>query len=889
MKNYRRILSLLLSLAMLLSLAACTQVPADPTDGSTAGTTEGTKPDEGKPTDPSDPADDYPEIPEGHKQVVIYWDYSGDLSTAAFWIWPEGGNGQGYPVEECEYGARVVVNVPANTTRLGFIACYGCSSTSGSTWIGGTKDVEQDRFIDINADRVVAYLKSGDPNIYFSNGGGTLEVTKEIKMAGMASLTTVKYTVNPRVRITSLDQIKIMEGDRQIPVTDLSSLNNEIVSGTITLGEQLDLTKSYTLEIEGYGTAKILPSEIFDSKEFIEQYTYDGDDLGPVIHGDSTTFKVWAPTASKVVLNLFEKGDGVAAYEKVDMVRGDRGVWEYTAKCGHGTYYTYSVTTAVGTQEATDPYAKAAGLNGNRSMVVDLDSTDPSGWDKDQVVTLDKYTDATIWEVHVRDFSNKIAGSQYPGKFLAFTERGLTNSSGVPVGVDYLLNLGVSHIHLLPVYDFATVDESGNGDQFNWGYDPKNYNVPEGSYSTDPYHGEVRINEYKQMVQSLHEAGLGVIMDVVYNHTYDGNSSFNKIVPYYYYRYDAKGANTSASGCGNDTASERYMYRKFMVDSVSFWAEEYNLDGFRFDLMGLHDVQTMQEIEKAVHAINPNAIIYGEAWNMAGSTTNATMATQPNIGQIQPTEGAAGAVAVFNDAIRDGLKGSVFEAKGQGYINGSFAPNAAKVQFGINGGQGGVGIGWSVPGAAVINYMSAHDNNTLWDKLLLSNPDNTVEERLAMNRLGASILMISKGTPFWQAGEEMLRTKGGNENSYNSGDAVNNIDWDALVPGSDAYTMMEYYRGLLEIRSAYSIFRSNGSDVTVTFGNISGGGMSAHFTDGQGNEALVIINPAASATTHAVEGQWKLVSDGKTAGAEMISAASGSIEVPARSAVILVK
>ncbi len=891
MKKLSRILSMVLAIAMLLSLAACAPGPGNDTTGGTAGSTgdkdptgtTGTTP----PTDPSMPEGDFPEIPDGHNQIVIYWDYSGDLSTAAFWIWPEGGNGAGYPVEADAYGCRTVVNIPSDVTKVGFIACYGCSSTSGSTWIGGTKDVDQDRFIEVTGERTIAYLKSGDPNIYYSNGGGSLEVTKEIKMAGIASLTTVKYTVNPRVRITSLDQIKIMDGDRQLGIKELSSLNNEVVSGTITLAEELDLTKIYTIEIEGYGTANLVPNEVFDSPDFIDSYTYDGDDLGPVIHGNTTTFKVWAPTASKVVLNLFEKGDGVAAYANVEMTKADRGVWEYTAECGHGTYYTYTVTTAVGTQEATDPYAKAAGLNGNRSMVVDLDTTDPEKWGSDKVVTLDKYTDATIWEVHVRDFSNKIASSKYPGKYLAFTERGLTNSSGVPVGVDYLLNLGVSHIHLLPVYDFATVDESGNGDQFNWGYDPKNYNVPEGSYSTDPYNGEVRINEYKQMVQSLHNVGLGVIMDVVYNHTYDGNSSFNKIVPYYYYRYDEKGGNTSASGCGNDTASERYMFRKFMVDSVSYWAEEYHLDGFRFDLMGLHDVQTMQEIEKAVHAINPDAIIYGEAWNMAGSTTDAEMATQPNIGKIETTDGAAGAVAVFNDAIRDGLKGSVFEAKGQGYINGAFAANLKKVQFGIAGGSLS-GIGWTVPNAAVINYMSAHDNNTLWDKLLLSNPDNSVEERLAMNRLGAAILMISKGTPFWQAGEEMLRTKDGNENSYNSGDAINNIDWDALVPGSDAYAMMEYYQGLLKIREEYDIFRSNGEDVTITFDKLGGDGMTVHFVAADGDEALVLINPVPADMDYTLNGTWEMVSDGLTADDEEVPT-SGTVKVTGRSVMIFVK
>ncbi len=712
-------------------------------------------------------------------------------------------------------------------------------------------------------------------------------MNKDISIAGMTSFNTIQYALTHKVRITSVDQIKVYEDGRRVEIARLSSLNIELVSGTITLAQPMDLSKVYTVEIENYGTRTVVPTTIFDSAEFINNYTYDGDDLGSVINGMSTTFKVWAPTASKVVLNLYGDGHTDSLIKSVEMAKGEKGVWSYTDNCGHGTYYTYSVTTSVGTQEATDPYAKAVGLNGNRSMVIDLDQTDPTGWDLDAVVMLEQYTDATIWEVHVRDFSNQIAASKYKGKYLAFTERGLTNSSGVAVGVDYLLNLGVSHIHLLPVYDFATVDESGVGDQFNWGYDPKNYNAPEGSYSTDPYNGEVRVQEFKQMVHSLHQVGLGVIMDVVYNHTYDANSSFNKIVPYYYYRYDSKGNNTSASGCGNDTASERYMFRKFMVDSVSYWADEYHLDGFRFDLMGLHDLETMRQIEAVVHAINPNAIIYGEGWTMGFTIDRSPQANQTNISKIEATKDSAGSVAVFNDAIRNGLKGSVFDAESRGYISGDYSADAANVQFGIKGGVGSV-AGWQVKGAAVINYMSAHDNHTLWDKLLLSNPDHTVRERLAMNRLGVAILMISQGTPFWQAGEEMLRTKGGDENSYNSGDAVNNIDWDALEKGSDAYEMMLYYQGLIEMRQAYEIFRSTDSSI-INFGDMAGGGMIVSYNDGNGNEALVLINPTAHSVNYTIGGAWKLVANGTQAGSKVIETTNGSVTINARSVMVFVK
>ncbi|MBR3704695.1 MAG: type I pullulanase, partial [Oscillospiraceae bacterium] len=421
------------------------------------------------------------------------------------------------------------------------------------------------------------------------------------------------------------------------------------------------------------------------------------------------------------------------------------------------------------------------------------------------------------------------------------------------------------------------VDESNPDSEFNWGYDPKNYNVPEGSYSTDPYNGEVRIREFKEMVKALHEAGIGVIMDMVYNHTYDGNSSFNRIVPYYYYRYDTAGANTSASGCGNDTASERYMFGKFMVDSTSYWVEEYQLDGLRFDLMGLHDLQTMQEVESAVHAINPNAIIYGEGWTMGATIDGSPQANQTNISKIVPTGDAIGSVAVFNDVIRDGLKGSVFDKTARGYISGQTAATFSDIVFGIRGGKG-VGQGWSVEDAMVINYMSAHDNNTLWDKLILSNGDNSDDQRNRMNNLGAAIIMISKGTPFWQAGEEMLRTKGGDENSYKSSDAVNNIDWSVLKEGNREYETMLYYKGLIEMRKSYDIFTDNSAEMALAE-ETGSGLLVVTFVDGKGGEAMVIINPHNTSLPCEIKGEWNLVADGSRAGAAVLERASGSVTV----------
>lgn len=874
-RTIKRSISFILAILLLFSMAACakTEKNEEATPSSSSAAPEYNLP-----------------LEEGYNQVTFYWKHNSGVENCDMWIWWEGKDGNGNIFYPCEYGGKVVVNVPENIGQIGFIVRRNCSDPGGSSWGNATKDYESDRFALITGKETVIYLKSGEADQYISNDGGkTLEKIRDFSMAGMADFQSIEYFISPAATLTSLDQIKVYQDGQTIKVREVNSLGKSAANGKISLEEKLDLSKIYEVEIDGFGKKTVMPTGVFDCQEFLDNYVYDGNDLGAVINGNSTTFKVWAPTASAVKLNLFTAGNDCEAFATVDMVKGEKGIWEHTQRdCGHGTYYTYTVTTAMGTNEATDPYAKTAGVNGDRSMVVDLDKTDPEGWGKEFDSGINSYADAVIWEVHVRDFSNKLTSSKYPGKYLAFTERGLTNGSGLPVGVDYLVNLGVTHLHLLPVYDYATVDETKpDTPQFNWGYDPKNYNVPEGSYSTDPYNGEVRIKEYKQMVQGLHDAGLGVVMDVVYNHTYDANSAFNKIVPYYYYRYTSSGANSSASGCGNDTASERYMFRKFMVDSVSYWAEEYDLDGFRFDLMGLHDVKTMQEIENAVHAINPKALIYGEGWTMGATIDGSDQANQSNINKITPSEGAAGSVAVFNDVIRDGLKGSTFEKLSQGFISGAYGLNRRKIEFGIMGGDT-IGATWTANGNMVINYMSAHDNHTLWDKLLLSNPVNTEEQRVAMNKLGAGIIMVSQGTPFMQAGEEMLRSKDGDENSYMSTDEINNIKWDVLTVDSKEHATMQYYKGLIAMRKAYSILGRDG-DVAITFDSFGSDGLVVKYESTDGAEALVLINPTPQPFPYTLDGQWKLVADGDRAGVETLAQESGNIQVEGRTLRVYIK
>ena len=892
----KRWIACFLALLMVFGLFACGQTGNEqaeateqPTEVPVAEPTEAPA-NEPEPVEPEPAADEY-FLPkeEGMNQLTVYWKSETiNFATSDMWMWFPGAEGRGYEMYPCAYGAKCMINVPKDIEEVGFIVRINCSDPGGTSWGDATKVYDGDRFAKMDGDTEI-YLVDKEAEIYYSNdGGATLMQKKAVNFIGIVSKDEIKYSVTPAIRIESLDQIAVYEGDRKVEIESLSSLGNEVVMGTIKLKEEIDVTKLYDVEIEGFEKTTAIPTGIFDSKDFIENWTYDGDDLGAVIGADgTTTFKVWAPTASRVVLNLFEAGNGGEAFSSVDMEKAEKGVWTSTQPVGSGTYYTYTVTTAVGTQETTDPYAKALGVNGDRGMVVDLDSTDPEGWEKDAYYQdLETYQDAIIWEVHVRDFSNRIADSKYPGKYLAFTETGLKNASGEPVGMDYLKDLGVTHIHLQPVYDYATVDESSDKPQFNWGYDPKNYNAPEGSYSTDPYHGEVRVNEFKQMVQALHDNGLAIVMDVVYNHTFDKNANFNKIVPYYYYRYKANGDNSDGSGCGNETASDRVMFRKFMVDSVSYWATEYHIDGFRFDLMGLHDIETMQAVEEALHAINPKAIIYGEGWTGGTSTLRTNLqAIQANIHEVKASEGAAGGVAVFNDAIRDGLKGSVFNEKDQGYISGDPSKaRATNVAFGIEGGKGNT-QSWKVNDAMVINYMSSHDNRTLWDKISNANPDATDEQKAAMVRLGSAIVMISKGTPFMLAGEEMLRSKGGNGNSYNASDAINNLDWDALVPGSLVVNTRDWYKGLIEIRKAWSFLRGADVDCEV----LSDASIVATYTADGAVVAIAVINPHDAEIGYTLpEGDWSVLINGDTITANPTGTLSGDVTVPAMGMLLVV-
>lgn len=542
----------------------------------------------------------------------------------------------------------------------------------------------------------------------------------------------------------------------------------------------------------------------------LDKLAYDGDDLGAVYTPERTTFKVWAPVASEVKLNLYATGsddeEGAKTLDSSPMdYNKENGVWSITVEGDlKNVYYTYSITNNNVTNETIDIYAKACGVNSQRGMVVALDETDPEGWENDDYVLLDNQTEAIVWEVHVRDFSNQQESGiseKHRGKYLAFTENGtvLSGNDTTSTGIDYLKKLGVTHVQINPFYDFGSIDETKpNTEAYNWGYDPMNYNIPEGSYSTNPYDGNVRINEAKQMIKALHDAGIGVIMDVVYNHTYKWeDSSFTKTVPNYYYRFDENGNFLNYSACGNDTASETKMYSKFMVESVYYWAKEYHIDGFRFDLMGLHDVDTMNKIRQKLNTIDERIIMYGEAWDLGG-VEGVELAIQSNIKDIN-------GVAAFNDGFRDALKGDNFEAIGKGYAQGKSNPVA------IRKGVKGATEEWAVTPVDTVSYISCHDNMTFYDKLVasvLGTKDKSLyrmrnNQLVEMNKLGAACLYTSQGMAFMVAGEEMARSKDGDHNSYVSSPTLNQIDWNSLIKYGD---LVAYYKGLIDLRKSYAPF-----------------------------------------------------------------------------------
>ena len=777
----------------------------------------------------------------------------------------------------------------------------------GDSWTA--KDVDADQridFSDIISGTIDYYITSGVPGGRYEYGQ---DVVRGVKIG------SVEYKSGKVIVTVGVDTAEVVGDPAAIFSIKDEEGNPVTITGTEASGKQFTLTvdvdmsgldgtqKKYFLVYEGF-EYEISVASLFSSEEFEELYTYDGDDLGATWSQSGTTFKVWAPTATALNVKLYASGtkDTEDLESTVAMTKGEKGVWTVTVAGDlNGTYYTYEATVDGETVEVCDPYARTTGVNGNRAMVIDLDSTDPEGWDSDVSPNEGMaYTDAVIYELHVRDFSiddSSGISAEHKGKFLGLTETGTTNATGQATGLDYLKDLGVTHIHLLPFYDYGSVDETRlNEPQFNWGYDPVNYNVPEGSYSTDPYNGEVRVSEAKQMVKALHENNINVIMDVVYNHVQDANTfAFNQLVPQYFSRPGSNG-----SGCGNDTASERSMVKKYIVDSVNYWADEYHIDGFRFDLVGLLDTETINEIVSTVHENHPNVIFYGEGWTLPTNVTKEgyTLATQTNSAQTPD-------FAYFSDTMRDMIKGSVFEAEGTGYVSGAQnQENQLIACFTAN-------TNWSSNPTQAINYASCHDNYTLFDKLTLSATGATEEELIKMNNLAAAIYMTAEGIPLIHAGEEILRTKpyvdedGETQlehNSYNKPDSVNSIKW-ATLNEEKYQNTRDYYKGLIAFRKEHAALRMTTAEEIAA--NIKSDKVANNVvmftikepsTARKAGESIVVIFNSNKAeqdinlADYGLSGTWKVYINDEKAGTEVLDTITdGHATVAPISAMVLVQ
>ncbi|MDD4990721.1 MAG: type I pullulanase [Paludibacter sp.] len=609
-------------------------------------------------------------------------------------------------------------------------------------------------------------------------------------------------------------------------------------------------------------------------KTFEEYPVYEGSDLELTYSQQSSKFRVWAPTADQVKILLYDNGYEGGAYQTIDMDRAEQGTW--TLKVNEnlkGKFYTFQIKIGEKWMEETPGiWVKATGVNGKRAAIIDFEETNPTGWDNDRRPAQTNFTDIMLYEVHVRDFSmSSNSGMKNKGKFLAFTEHGTKNTAGEITGIDHLKELGVTHVHLLPSFDFASIDETKLYEKkYNWGYDPLNYNVPEGSYSTNPKDPVVRIREFKQMVQSFHQSGIRVIMDVVYNHTSMGKGShLDLLAPGYFYRQNADSTWSNASGCGNETASERGMMRKLMVESVVYWATEYHVDGFRFDLMGIHDIVTMNEIRKALDRIDPTIFIYGEGWTAGASPlAEEKRAVKKNAKKLNN-------VAVFSDDIRDALKGSWMHAQIPGFVSGIDSLEES-VKFGVVGATQHSQVDYAkllyskVPyvnnPTQIINYVSCHDDMCLVDKLRESRPANaTDDELIRFNKLAQTVVYTSQGVPFIYAGEEMYRNKKGIHNTYQSPDSINQIDWNFKTTHKDIF---DYYKGLISLRKAHGAFRIPTQEMVqqhlkflnMLVPNVVGFTLTDHVNGDSWKDILVIYNGNRNAVrVNIPSGEWNVV------------------------------
>ncbi|HLJ68475.1 MAG TPA: type I pullulanase [Chloroflexota bacterium] len=825
--------------------------------------------------------------------IVHYFRPAADYNGWNVWLWPNkpaSAAGAEYDFTGSDaFGKVVDAHLPGADTEVGIIVRL-------NNW--DAKDVAQDRFVEASNGRAEVWLIQGDPTIYtslsaaqgglkprfesaFLDGNNVIYAsyrtfTTPLQLTGGSSgFTVTDTTTNQTVPVTSAEYVD-QNGSKVIKLTLAAAPN---VSHSLSVGL-------------GPASMAVTPRMVLNSS----QYNYSGNDLGATWTAPATTFRLWAPTASSIQLNIF-KNDNGDLYKAIAMKRSVHGTWVATVKHNlNGFDYNYGVNHQGTIGIAVDPYARNISPNGKYGKIVDLAATNPTGWKSDHFVTLKHPEDAVIYEVHVRDFSiDRNSGVKHRGKYLAFTETNTHGPGGVKTGVASLKELGITHVELLPTQGCASVDEvkaestqpaPASSTAYNWCYDPRNFNVPNAAYATKAT-GTTRIVEFKQMVQALHRQGLGVILDVVYNHTSAvGSSDFDQIIPGYYYRTDAQGNYTNGSGVGNEVAAERPMVRKFILDSVRYWVQQYHVDGFRFDEMALLGKTTVTAIEKGVRAINRNAVLLGEPW--AGGTSGI-------VGDQLFTKGIqqGSRVAVFNDNIRDAVGGNVGTATAQGYATGdptNYTNLIPTIPASIS--YSGSVHAFTAQPDETINYVSCHDNYNLWDHINLSNPNASPADKIKMDELAQTIVFTSQGIPYMQGGEEFLRTKGGSGNSYNAGDAVNQLDWSLK---SKNRSVFGYYAALIHLRRDHPAFRMTSASMIQQHliflaapTNVVHYELTGNANGDTWQNIDVIFNPTSTVETVTLpSGSWTEVADSGRIGETSLGTATGTVAVQPLTAEIL--
>ncbi len=805
---------------------------------------------------------DYPQKASEPSLMLHYQRKSeADYLTWGFWIWSDGKDGQLFNLNyQDDFGGIAIYPLSAfgatETSRIGIIPRLQAD------WV---KDCDADRMLDLSTltkdenNYMHVYLKEGDVNLY--------KQPNEMQYASTAWFSNGStVVVNSSAKIVSL---VLKGGETEYVQVDGESKSH--VEFSLPENTQLDLSQETVVELNfddgASATVSVGLTRLFDSQEFDDAYYYDGE-LGAIYSASHTEFRVWSPVATKILLNIYQHGNGDETPRTVEMTKGEKGVFETNIEEDlGGKYYTYTVFSYVYPSgvEIVDPYAKSAGLSGLRGQIVNFDETDPSGWDEVQPIGYDR-KELVVWETHVADVTSS---STWTGtetirkKFLGVVESGTTyTQDGVTVktGFDHIVELGVNAVQLLPVFDQAN-DEADMS--FNWGYNPLNYNVLEGGYSTDPTDGYSRIREFKQLVQAFNGKGINVIMDVVYNHVNSANgSNFDVLMPGYYYRYNIDGTAYNGSGCGNETASDHSMFRKFMIDSVCFWAEEYKLGGFRFDLMALHDIETMNQLVDALQEINENIVVYGEPWTGGTSGLSANLqAKQDNISQFDD-------FGQFNDQMRDALiKSGLNGVSTKGWITNSSTVSENDLTNIINGMKGITKSTVKDPNKTV-NYVTCHDNYTLYDRIKAAGiTDETVVKQMAM--LANSVVFTSNGTTFMLAGEEFLRTKNVDgattdevHNSYQSSYKINELDYSLKITNAD---MFANYQLLIAFKKDCSGLHLEESEIennyTVTK-LANGSALQLDIVDSQNGKVYRVIHANGTLTDLTVDlSDWNLYLD----------------------------